>query len=618
MAAFTMCEQCQSEYEDPGNRRFHAQPNACAVCGPAARLLGKDAKPVENGGDFVKAAASALEAGCILAIKGLGGYHLACMANNDEAVSRLRALKHREEKPFALMARDLAGALRVVELDRSERDLMESRARPIVLARRRGSADVARGVAPHYHELGVMLPYTPLHHLLLGDLDGTLVMTSGNRSDEPIAFRDDDAIARLSCIADMFLTHDRPIETRVDDSIARVVTVGGERVTQMLRRSRGYVPAPITLPLSASEPVLACGGHLKNTYCLVRGDQAFIGPHVGDLENLETLQSYGDGIAHLGHLCGFEPRAVAHDLHPEYLSTKFAMEREADGMPAIAVQHHHAHFAGCLAEHGIEEPAVGLVFDGTGFGLDGTIWGGEVLVGDLRNFSRVGSLRRVRMPGGAAAIREPWRMACAWLTELSCREVPPIPETLAAEVSTGQWTAVFRLVRTGISSPQTTSVGRLLDAVAAICGVCARVSYEGQAAIELQQIADMECRQSYPFDVTWIGGQLVMDPEAMLRGVLADVARGEDVEHIAARVHNGLSYAAARLGALAAAMTGLNTIALTGGVFQNALLLERTASQLEKGGYRVVVPSAVPPNDGGVSFGQAAVAAARGRRDAHF
>lgn len=422
MAAFAMCPTCQAEYDDPADRRFHAQPNACPVCGPRARLLGADTPPP---GDAVAGAARLLADGAIVAVKGLGGYHLACRADDERAVRALRTRKHREDRPFALMARDLAAAAALVVLDDAAAELLQSPARPIVLAPRRAGAAVAAAVAPGMRELGVMLPYTPLHHLLLADVATAsasaapspgggavapaLVLTSGNVSDEPIAFRDDDALTRLATIADAFLVHDRPIRTRTDDSVARAV--GGR--PQLLRRSRGHVPDALPLPVPASRPLLACGAELKSTFCVAKGERAWVGHHVGDLRNAETLAAYRDGIDHFERLFAVRPQLVAHDLHPDYLATAYALAREE--VELLGVQHHHAHLAACLAEHGEHATAVGAIYDGAGLGSDGTVWGGEILVGDLRGFSRVGALQPVRLPGGDRAAREPWRMACAWL-----------------------------------------------------------------------------------------------------------------------------------------------------------------------------------------------------------
>lgn len=414
MAGFAMCTPCRAEYDDPADRRFHAQPNACPRCGPAARLV--DAAgvevPADGAADAVAAAARALAAGAIVAIKGLGGYHLSCRAGDRGAVSRLRGRKHRYDKPFAVMVPDLAAARRIVQLDGAEERLLAGRERPILLARRRADAAVADAVAPRHRDLGVMLPYSPLHHLLLSDLAAldrvggvapVLVMTSGNVSDEPIAYRDDEALGRLAGIADLFLVHDRPIHTRTDDSVVRVVTVGGARRTLTLRRSRGFVPAPLPLPVPAPAPLLACGAEQKSTFCLASGERAWVGHHIGDLENFETLRSFREGVEHFERLFATRPALVAHDLHPEYLSTKYALERSE--LEPVGVQHHHAHMAACLAEHGRSDPAIGVIYDGTGWGPDGTVWGGELLPGDLRGFARIGHLRAALRRRGRALRR---------------------------------------------------------------------------------------------------------------------------------------------------------------------------------------------------------------------
>ncbi len=423
MASFKMCERCRAEYEDPADRRFHAQPNACPQCGPSVSLLlaNGEAAPLGRSTDAVRAAAQALHDGRIVAVKGIGGFHLACRADDEAAVAELRARKHREDKPFAVMVATLQAAERLVHLGELERALLCGPERPIVLAPRLTRAPVARSVAADAAELGLMLPYSPLHHLLLADLaeltgtpDGTpLVMTSGNISDEPIAFRDEDALERLGQVADLLVMHDRPIQTRTDDSVLRVLDSASGPRSQLLRRSRGYVPASLSLTDHADDQILACGAELKNTFCLVKGERAWVSHHIGDLENYETLESFTEGIEHFKRLFDVRPEVIAHDLHPEYLSSKYAMDCETEHL--IGVQHHHAHLAACLAEHGESASAVGAIFDGTGYGLDGTVWGGELLVGDLEDFRRVGALLSVRLPGGTRAIREPWRMACAWL-----------------------------------------------------------------------------------------------------------------------------------------------------------------------------------------------------------
>jgi hydrogenase maturation protein HypF len=608
MAGFTMCEACAAEYADPSNRRFHAQPNACPACGPTLHLAVRGSDPLTRdpgrgrrssgarevrGSDPLSAAAAVLREGGIVAVKGIGGFHLACLAGHEEAVARLRSRKHREEKPFALMAPDLEAARELVELGPVETALLVGRDRPIVLSRRRRDARVAPAVAPRSAELGVMLPYSPLHHLLLADVGEPLVMTSGNVSDEPIAYTDDDALERLAPIADLVLLHDRPIQTRVDDSVLRVAA--GRPLP--LRRSRGAVPSLLALPMPATRHVLACGAELKSTFCLARGRRAWVSHHIGDLKTAETLASFQEGVRHFERLFAVTPEIVAHDLHPDYLSTTYALARE--GVEHVAVQHHHAHLAACLAEHGEPGPAVGAIFDGTGLGTDGTVWGGEVLVGDLRGFERAGHLWPVPLPGGDQAVREPWRMACAWLKAAG-------DERPLDAIDSERWRAVGRLVETGLAAPVTTSVGRLFDAMSALCGLRTEVTYEGQAAMELEAACDPSERGAYEFDV--VAG--VLDARPTILDARRDLTRGLDVGVVATRFHHALADATADDCARLAGDRGLDTVVLSGGAFQNRRLLERTASRLSAAGLRVLVPARLPPNDGGIAFGQAAVAIA--------
>ena len=492
------------------------------------------------------------------------------------------------------MARDIATARALVDLGEAEEALLAGHERPIVLAARRAGAPVAAAVAPRSGELGVMLPYSPLHHLLAHDTATTLVMTSGNMSDEPIAFRDDDARGRLAAIADHVLLHDRPIHTRTDDSVVRAV----DGRPLMLRRSRGHVPAALALPLAAPG-LLACGAELKNTFCVAKGARAWVGHHIGDLRNEETLRSFTEGIAHFEELFAVTPQVVAHDLHPDYLSTTYALARE--GVEHVAVQHHHAHLAAVLAEHGERGPAVGAIYDGTGYGTDGTVWGGELLAGDLEGFARAGALWPVRMPGGDRAVRQPWRMACAWLTAAGDAEPAPLPG-----IEPRTWHAVAELARTGLAAPMTTSMGRLFDAVAALCGVRTEVTYEGQAAIELEAVADRSERGSYPLDVA--AG--VLDARPTVLAVADDIAAGIEPGIVGARFHRTVARATARACAELAGARGVDTVVLAGGVWQNRLLLELSLDLLRGAGLRVLVPERLPPNDGAISFGQAAVAAA--------
>jgi hydrogenase maturation protein HypF len=607
MAGFAMCADCATEYADPRDRRFHAQPVCCPVCGPKLRLLDRDGVVVP--GDALVAAAGRLLRGEVLAVKGLGGYHLAAVADHDTAVATLRARKHREDKPFAVLARDVAAARTLVEVDAAAEQLMSSPARPIVLLPRLPRAPVAPAVAPGNRRLGVLLPYTPLHHLLARGLGRPLVLTSGNVSDEPIAFRDDEALQRLGGIADGFLLHDRPIHVRTDDSVVRVFR--GRPMP--VRRSRGYVPAPVTVPWEAPRPVLACGAELKNTFSIAKGRHVFVSHHIGDLENLETFRAFTEGIGHYGRLFDVQPQVVAHDLHPEYLSTKYALEMHDTGDVDLAgVQHHHAHIASCLADNGEPGPVIGVALDGLGYGTDGTLWGGELLVADLAGFSRAGHLEPVPMPGGAAAVREPWRMAAAYLQQAYDGALPD--DLPVVRRNADRWSAVTAMAGGRVNAPLTSSAGRLFDAVSALLGVRDRVTFEGQAAVELEQLADIHEHAAFPLSIAPVpDGPLVLRGADLVRAVVDDIAAGVDPRRIAARFHNGLADGLVTAVGLVRERTGLGVVALSGGVFQNGLLLDRMVTALEGCGFRVLVHSRVPPNDGGISLGQAVVAAARDR-----
>lgn len=598
MAAFPMCARCEAEYTDPSNRRFHAQPVCCPDCGPHL-VFRLSTGGTASEADPVSAAATALREGAVVAIKGIGGYHLAVLARSEDAVAALRARKHREAKPFALMAPTLAAVRELCEVDDAEAAELTSRRAPIVLLRRRPGAPVAPSVAPGNPELGVMLPYTPLHHLLAAELAEPIVLTSGNVSDEPIAYRDADAIERLGTIADAFLTHNRPIHVRVDDSVIRVV----DRRPVVIRRSRGYSPEPLSLLVPASRPTLGCGAELKNTFCLARGPHAFVSHHIGDLENAETFQSFTEGIAHYTRLLDIVPELVAHDLHPEYMSTKYA--HDLSEVELIGVQHHHAHLAACLAENGATGPVIGIACDGLGYGTDGSLWGGEIMEVSLTGFRRLGHLEPVPLPGGTTAIREPWRMAASWL-----RVVFPdadLGDLAVARRNAERWMVVERLLESAMRLPMTTSVGRLFDAVAALTGIRDRISYEGQAAIELQHAVDGSVPDEYSCSVA----DGVIRASDLIRSVTADVRSGVPTGVIAARFHNGLAAVLARAAVNACCETGRDTVALSGGVFQNVILLRRTSALLRAAGLRVLTHSRVPTNDAGVSYGQVAVAAAR-------
>jgi hydrogenase maturation protein HypF len=609
MAGFTMCPRCQAEYDDPANRRFHAQPNACPECGPT--LTWRVGATTATADAALTAAVEALQRGAVVAVKGIGGYHLAVDATDEAAVRELRRRKARDDKPFAVMVADVETAQALCVLSDEAVAAMTSPRRPIVLAPRRTHALLADGVAPGLPDLGLMLPYTPLHHLLLAEVGRPLVMTSGNLSDEPIAHDDDDARVRLGPLVDGLLTHDRAIHIRCDDSVVRALP---QRL-QVMRRSRGYAPEPLRLPFTGSRAVLAVGAELKSTISVAKGDLVVPSHHLGDLEHLATYQSFLQALDHLPALYGIAPDVIAHDLHPEYLSTKLALDLDR---PTVAVQHHHAHVAACMVEHGRTAPVLGVAFDGLGYGPDGTLWGGELLVADFAGFTRVGHLRAVTMPGGVAAIREPWRMAAAWVAEAAGRGavascLPDADPTALA--------VVLDLVDLG-RGPSTSSVGRLFDAVAVLLGGRRRVSYEAQAAIELEALARRVPRAEAPtFDgtvvVTRVDGLSVLDPALLVRRVLAEGARGTPAPLVAAGFHEALGRAAAAVAADLAHEHRLDAVALTGGAFQNARLTEVVEQALRDVGVTVLVHAVVPPNDGGISVGQAAIAAypgAAGRR----
>jgi hydrogenase maturation protein HypF len=596
MAPFVMCGECARQYHDPGDRRFHAQPVCCPACGPTLELRRVGAVAP---GDPITSTAELLRAGAVVAVKGLGGYHLAVDARNDAAATALRRRKHREDKPFAIMVAGLDQARELCEVDGLGSRLLISRRRPIVLLPRRPST-IAEAVAPGNRQLGLMLAYTPLHHLLIGEFAGPIVLTSGNVSDEPIVYRDEEAAARLGGIADAILTHDRAIHIRTDDSVVRPFRGLG----QLQRRSRGYVPEPITTNSAFPEHILACGAELKNTFCLAKDRHAFLSHHIGDLENYETLRSFTDGIEHFQRLFDIHPQVVAHDLHPEYLSTKYALER--DDLVAVGVQHHHAHIAACLADNGEPGPVLGVAFDGLGYGIDATLWGGEFLFADLVGFHRLAHLAPVPMPGGAAAIKQPWRMAAAYLDAAFGDE---LPSTLRRGP---EWSTVVSMARRQVNAPLTSSAGRLFDAVAAIVGVRDAVNYEGQAAIELEQLADPAELGAYRAGVSGADPLLIAGTD-FIRAVVDDALRNVPASVIAARFHNGMADVITRTCCALRESTGMGTVALSGGVFQNLLLLHRTVDALAACGFRVLTHSRVPTNDGGVSLGQAVVAAARRR-----
>ncbi len=615
MAPFEMCPACRAEYDDPTNRRFHAQPNACPVCGPQVWLqVGKQASL--RGGEAIQAVREMLVEGDVVAIKGLGGFHLACDATNDEVVARLRERKGRVDKPFALMAFDLEAVERFCCVNEDERGLLVARERPIILLRERTGSPISSLVAPGNRYLGVMLPYTPLHYLLLDHADDfpvALVMTSGNVSEEPIATGNDEALARLGDLADGFLLHDRDIHARCDDSVTRLFA-GSELP---VRRSRGYAPYPVHLPLPVRQ-VLAVGGELKNTFCLTRDRYAFLSQHIGDMENYETLRSFEQMVEQLQRTFRVEPEIVAHDMHPAYLSTRWAKSQISNlKSPISPVQHHHAHIASCMAENGLtgERPVIGVSFDGTGYGSDGAIWGGEFLIADYVSFRRAAHLEYVPLPGGDAAIRRPYRVALAhlWAAGVPWEEdLPPVKTASPAERR-----ILARQLERELNTIPTSSVGRLFDAVSALAGVRQEVNYEAQAAIELENLTLPDETAAYPFQLASCASRntrsvLRIDPAPCLRSVVADVRAGVTAGVIAARFHNGLAHVIRDVCLRLRDETGLDEAALSGGVFQNVTLLERSEPLLREAGFTVYTHHLVPPNDGGISLGQAVVAGVSG------
>lgn len=605
MAAFVMCAECRAEYEDPRDRRFHAQPIACANCGPRLWLIETSSPHTERCTvDSLGTAVRALVAGNIVAIKGLGGYHIACDATNRDAVERLRTRKHREAKPLAIMAPDVEGLSLLCDVSSEDRALLESRERPIVLLGKRLYApDSIESVSPRNAFIGGMLPYTPLHHLLLKAVGRPLVMTSGNLSDDPISFEDDDAIEHLSPIADLILGHDRDIATRCDDSVMRVINA----TPVFIRRSRGFAPRPIALPLSFPSHTLAMGGHLKNTFCLGRERLAFVSHHIGDLENAAAYRSLEEGIKHYSALAGVTPDTVAHDLHPGYMSTQIA--QKLTGLNRIAVQHHHAHIASCMAENGVTEPVIGVAFDGAGLGEDGAIWGGEFLLVDRDGYERVGHLGYVPLPGGEAAVRRPLRMALAHLWAAFDGDIERAGSALAGRAGTQEWSVLAQMLSRQLNSPPTSSAGRLFDAVASLCGIRDDAQFEGQAAMELEAIADHATPRRYPVDVTDSPDGLVADPGSIIRAVASDISSGVPISEISGALHHSLSGMIASIAQTVRDRTGVNRIALSGGVFQNVLLTTLSAAGLQAAGFDVFQHRIVPCNDGGLSLGQAYVVA---------
>jgi hydrogenase maturation protein HypF len=606
MAGFSLCPDCAEEYRDPANRRFHAQPIACPVCGPQIWYEESGQKLAERE-TALQAARKALAEGKILAVKGLGGFHLVCDAQNPQTVEKLRLRKRRSSKPFALMAFDLETIREFSRVSLDEENLLNSPTAPVVLLETTAAGkELACLVAPDQNRLGFMLPYTPLHLLLLEPAEGfpkVLVMTSGNLNEEPIAYTNADAQNRLSQLADGFLLHDRPIHTRIDDSVISVI----EGVPHIQRRARGFAPLPLQISSNAI-PTLACGTELKNTFCLVRDRYAFVSHHIGDLENQETLIAFEDAIRHYEKIFRIKPQLLAADMHPDYLASRYARQRAAEeNLPLVEVQHHHAHIVSCMADNGLKqhERVIGLAFDGTGFGTDGAIWGGEVLLADWKGFQRLCHLEYMPLPGGEAAVRKPARMALSLILQAG---IDPncFPFPFQQALDPEEQAAVANQLRTGFNTPKTSSVGRLFDGVAALIGLHQQISYEAQNAIALETIADPNEQSSYDFPIE--DGQILVSP--LIQAIVEDIKQKVAPAVISGRFHNGLTACAVTVCEQIRSQTGLRQVALSGGVWQNKILIRQTIAALKASNFEVFWPRKLPTNDGGVSLGQALVALA--------
>jgi hydrogenase maturation protein HypF len=603
MKSFEMCPDCRAEYENPLNRRFQAQPNACPVCGPRLELLDAKGNSIPCDEDIIRQAAGLLKDGKIIAIKGLGGFLLACDATSEASVKMLRQRKHRLAKPLAVMVASLAEARRHCEISNEEAQLLSSPNSPIVLMKWKSGSSISQTVAPGLKYLGVMLPYTPLHHLLLRDTCLPLVMTSGNLSEEPIAKDNDEALARLNNIADYFLVHNRDIYARYDDS----VTLMEAGSTRFARRARGYAPYPVRLPFK-SRQILGCGAEEKNTFCLTRDNYAFVSQHIGDMENMETYEHYVNAINLYKKLFRIEPEIIACDMHPEYLPTRYAQElAKKEKLKLVPVQHHHAHIASCMAENGIDGPVIGVSLDGTGYGMDGNIWGGEFLVSDYRNFTRAAHLEYLPLPGGALAIKKPYRTALGYLLAVGIEPDEKLP--FLKQINAREIGIIRDQVKNKVNSPLTSSMGRLFDAVSALIGVRSVIEYEAQAAIDLETLAAENENETgcYPFSIESQNGKDIIKIQEILTAIIKDLEQNRAKAIIAARFHNTVTNIITEVCRNISFKTGIKQTALSGGVFQNRLLLRKVIPLLESSGFKVYTHRQVPCNDGGISLGQVAI-----------
>jgi len=618
MHSFKMCESCQSEYNDPANRRFHAQPNACPGCGPHLTLFDSFQNTVQKGRSssenqcFFERVAELLKSGKIIAVKGIGGFHLTCDATNEKVVSSLRKRKYREDKPFAVMFPDFKSIGKICNVNQSEEDLLESVAHPIVLLKKKTDYNLVNSISPDNHFLGAMLPYAPLHYLIFRFFNKPLVMTSGNISDEPIVYMDEDAIQRLKGIADYFIIHNREIHIRCDDSVYRI----WNNKPYPIRRSRGYAPDKIIVDWKFDTHVLACGPEQKNTFALAKDNAVYISHHIGDMENIEVLKSLEEGVAHYKHVFDIEPEIVAYDLHPEYLSTKYAedypdINSNDQKIHKIGVQHHHAHAVSCMIENGINQPVLAIILDGTGYGTDGTVWGGELLLAEYDRFERLGHFQTTGLPGGSAAIKNPWQMGVSYLNEAFGNKSVELNIPFFKEVDPSKLSIILKMLESGLNSPITSSCGRLFDGVAAISGLRPKVNYEGQAAVEFEQCIQDEYEEGYKFPIINEYSKIVLKWDKMIHQLVKDVEKQIPISIISQKFHNGLSDGLMNWASEAQTQTGIKEIVLSGGVFMNYYLLTRLKKALEKKGFIVYTHSVVPCNDGGISLGQAVIAGAQ-------
>ncbi len=607
MSKFKMCEKCFEEYENPSDRRFHAQPNACNECGPQLAILSSEGREIKVD-DVIIEAVRLLKDGHIIAVKGLGGYHLACDASSQDAVSKLRSRKYREYKPFAIMVRDIATANEICHLNREEEDLLKGVKRPIVLLSKRDNNYIAGDVAPNQRYLGVMLPYTPLHYLLLEKSGLILVMTSANISTEPIVY-EDAAVSRLRNIADFYVVHNREIQIRTDDSVSRIWN-GKE---MLIRRSRGYAPLPLNIKKTFRNHILSCGTDLKNVFCLVKENHAYMSHHIGDLDNVETMISLENGINHFKRMFDIEPAVVAYDLHPNYISSKYA--RSLKNMRQIGIQHHYAHIVSCMADNEIEEQVIGIAFDGTGYGIDGNIWGGEFFLCDYEHFDRQAHIEYFPLPGGDNAIAEPWRITASLLYKIYGDDMMNLDIDFIKQLDTDKWMVIKHMIEKNINLSLTSSMGRLFDAVSALIGVRRIIYYEAQAAIELEMIADSDESGEYTYDLKECDGRKEILLADLIKEIVVDITSGIGTEKISAKFHNTISKIALDMSIYIRELKGINSVALSGGVFQNIFLLDMIHKRLTENGFNVYTHHRVPTNDGGIALGQAIIASISSKPD---